>query len=87
MLVAAVLRPEQREDSQLEVVGLATEQLDDAVQPVVVEIVDRAVTQELTWYVQCGLRIHGRATSVGPGAGRSQRRGGGASILLHGGVQ
>jgi hypothetical protein len=32
MLVAAVLRPEQREDSQLEVVGLATEQLDDAVQ-------------------------------------------------------
>ena len=30
MLVAAVLRPEQREDRQLEVVGLAPEQLDDA---------------------------------------------------------
>jgi len=30
MLVAAVLRPEQREDRQLEVVGLPLEQLDDA---------------------------------------------------------
>jgi hypothetical protein len=30
MLVPAVLRPEEREDRQLEVVGLALEQLDDA---------------------------------------------------------
>jgi len=30
VLVAAVLRPEQREDGQLEVVGVALEQLDDA---------------------------------------------------------
>ena len=30
VLVAAVLRPEQREDRQLEVVGVALEQLDDA---------------------------------------------------------
>ena len=30
MLVAAVLRPEEREDRQLEVVRLALEQLDDA---------------------------------------------------------
>jgi hypothetical protein len=30
MLVAAVLRPEQREDRELEVVGLPLEQLDDA---------------------------------------------------------
>jgi len=30
MLVAAVLRPQQREDGELEVVGLAPEQLDDA---------------------------------------------------------
>src|SRR3954470_18630853 len=30
MLVAAVLRPEQREDRQLEVVGVALEQLADA---------------------------------------------------------
>jgi len=29
MLVAAVLRPEQREDRELEVVGLPLEQLDD----------------------------------------------------------
>jgi hypothetical protein len=29
MLVPAVLRPEQREDGELEVVGLAAEQLDD----------------------------------------------------------
>jgi hypothetical protein len=32
MLVAAVLRPEQREDRQLEVVRLAPEQFDDALQ-------------------------------------------------------
>ena len=32
MLVTAVLRPEQREDRQLEVVRLAREQLDDALQ-------------------------------------------------------
>jgi len=32
MLVPTVLRPEQREDRQLEVVRLAPEQLDDAVQ-------------------------------------------------------
>jgi hypothetical protein len=32
MLVAAVLRPEEREDRQLEVVRLAPEQLDDAIQ-------------------------------------------------------
>jgi hypothetical protein len=30
MLVPAVLRPQQREDGELEVVGLALEQLDDA---------------------------------------------------------
>ena len=35
MLVRAVLRPEQREDGELEVVGLALEQLDDPVQLVV----------------------------------------------------
>ena len=32
MLVAAVLRPQQREDRELEVVGLALEQRDDALQ-------------------------------------------------------
>ena len=32
MLVAAVLRPEQREDRELEVVRLAPEQRDDAVE-------------------------------------------------------
>src|ERR671910_2305579 len=32
MLVAAVLRPEQREDRQLEMVRLALQQLDDALQ-------------------------------------------------------
>jgi hypothetical protein len=32
MLVAAVLRPEEREDRQLEVVRVALEQLDDALQ-------------------------------------------------------
>ena len=32
VLVAAVLRPEQREDGELEVVGLAAEQVDDTVE-------------------------------------------------------
>ena len=32
MLVAAVLRPEQREDGELEVVGLPLEETDDAIE-------------------------------------------------------
>jgi hypothetical protein len=32
MLVAAVLRPQQREDGQLEMVGVSAEQLPDAVE-------------------------------------------------------
>jgi hypothetical protein len=32
VLVAAVLRPEQREDGQLEVVGVAAEQLPDTIE-------------------------------------------------------
>ena len=37
MLVAAVLRPEQREDRQLEVIRLAFEQVDDAIRLLVRE--------------------------------------------------
>ena len=41
------------------------DELGGAVQPVLVEVVDRAVAQELACHEQQGLRVRGRATSVG----------------------
>ena len=36
----------------------------DAVKPVLVEVVDRAITQELVRHEEHGLRVRGSATSV-----------------------
>ena len=41
------------------------DELGDASDPLVVEVVDRAVVQELTCQEQCGLRVRRGATSVG----------------------
>ena len=41
------------------------DKLGDAVEPVLVEVVDGAVAQELARHAQSGLRVHGSATSVG----------------------
>jgi len=41
------------------------DELSNAVQPVVVEVADRAVTQELACHEQRGQRVRGRATTVG----------------------
>ena len=40
------------------------DELGDAVEPVLVEVVDRAVAQELACHEWHGLRVRGRATSV-----------------------
>ena len=40
------------------------DKLSDAVKPVLVEVVDWAVAQELACHEQCGLRIRGCAASV-----------------------
>ena len=63
------------------------DELGDAVQPVLVEVVDWAVAQELACHEQRGLRVRGRVTSVVRWAGRSQQRGGGAAIPSHRRVQ
>ena len=42
-------------------------ELGDAVEPVLIEVVDRAVAQELVRHEQ---RVHGSATGVGRGTGR-----------------
>lgn len=63
------------------------DELGDAVQPVLVEVVDRAVAQELACHEQRGLRVYGSAASVRRRAGWGQRWSGGAAIPLHGGVQ
>jgi hypothetical protein len=66
MLVPAVLRPEQREDGELEVIGLAGEQLDDArvlgvgeaeclVQRLFRDARQMAESNRLTGRVQCTL--------------------------------
>jgi hypothetical protein len=47
------------------------DELGDAVQPLFVEVVGRAVTQELACHEQCGLRVSQPTTGVG---GRSSRR-------------
>ena len=41
------------------------DELGDAVEPVLVEVVDRAVAQELVRHEERGLRVHGSATCVG----------------------
>ena len=64
-----------------------TDELGDAVQPALVEVVDHAVTQELACHEQRGLRVCGWAASMRRRAGQSQRRGGGAAVPPHGGVQ
>jgi len=63
------------------------DELGDAVEPVLVEVVDRAVAQELVRHEERGLRVHGSATCVGRGTGRGQRWGGGATVLPHRWVQ
>ena len=42
-----------------------TDKLSDAVEPVLVEVVDRTVAQELVRHEERGLRVHGSATCVG----------------------
>ena len=63
------------------------DELGDAVEPVIVEVVDRAVAQELVLHEERGPCVHGSATSVGRGTGRGQRWGGGAAVPPHQGVQ
>ena len=41
-----------------------TDELGDAVQPILIEVVDQAVAQELACHEWCGLRVRGSATSV-----------------------
>ena len=40
------------------------DELGDAVQPVLVEVIDRAIAQELACHEQCGLLVRGHATSI-----------------------
>ena len=63
------------------------DELGDAVQPVLVEVVDRAVAQELAFHEQRGLHVCGSAASVRRRVGWGQRWSGGAAILPHEGVQ
>ena len=65
----------------------SADELGDAVEPLFVEGVDRAVAQELVCHEECGLRVQGSATCVGRETGRGQRRSGGAAILPHRWVQ
>ena len=64
-----------------------TDKLGDAVEPLLIDVIDGAVTQELVRHEERGLRIHGSATCVGRGIGRGQRWSGGAAVLPHRWVQ
>ena len=63
------------------------DKLGDAVEPVLVEVVDGAVAEELARHAQSSQRIHGGATSVGRRTGRGQRWSGGAAVPPHQWVQ
>ena len=63
------------------------DELGDAVEPVLIEVVDRAVAQELACHKQRGLHVRGSATSVRRRAGWGQQRSGGAAIPPHRGMQ
>ena len=59
------------------------DELGYVVEPVLVEVVDRAVAQELVRHEERGPCVQGSATSMGRGAGRGQRWSGGAAIPPH----
>ena len=63
------------------------DELGDAVEPVLVEVVDRAVARELVCHEERSPCFHGSATSMGRGIGRGQRWSGGEAIPPHRGVQ
>ena len=57
------------------------DELGDAVEPLLVEVVDGAVAQEFVCGEECGPHLHGSAACVRRGTGRGQRCG--AAILPH----
>ena len=63
------------------------DKLGDAVEPVLVEVVDRAVAQELVRHEEHGLRVHGSVASVRRRTGWGQRRSGSAAVLPHRWIQ
>ena len=56
-----------------------TDELGDAVEPLLIEVVDGAVAQEFVCDEECGPCLHGSATSVGRGTDQGQRWSGGAA--------
>ena len=63
------------------------DKLGDAVKPVLVEVVDRSVAQDLVRHGERCPCVHGRVTCMGRRTGRGQRSSGGAAIPPHRGVQ
>ena len=59
------------------------DELGDAVEPLLVEVVDGAVAQELVRHEERSPRLHGSAACMRRRTGRGQRRSGGAAVLLH----
>ena len=59
------------------------DELGDAGEPLVVEVVDGTVVQELPRQEQRRVRVLRSATGMGRGAGRSHRRSGGAAFSPH----
>ena len=62
--VANSWRVARHREGQCRGAPCGTDELDYASEPLLVEVVDGAVVQELTCQEQCGLRVHGGATSV-----------------------
>ena len=65
----------------------SADELGDASEPLLVEVIDETVVQELTRQEQCGMHVRGGAMGVGRQTSWSQRRGGGAAFPSHQGMQ
>ena len=59
------------------------DELGDEVEPLLVEVVDGAVAQELVRHEERGPCLHGSAVRVRRGTGRGKRWSSGAAILPH----
>ena len=81
--VARSRRRVRRREGRRRGAPCGADELGDAVELVLVEVVDRAIAQELVRHEEHGPCVHGSATSVGRGTGRGQRWSGGAAVPPH----
>ena len=85
--IACSWRRARRREGRRRGAPCGADELGDAVEPVLIEVVDQAVAQELVRHEEHGPCVHGRATFMGRRTCRGQRWSGGAAVSPHRWVQ